>query len=107
MNDDPETADPHDADPHDEKAREDDSRENDDTRDDGARKERAPAEPVDEGPVDEGDVLFAEQGGSWWVVAIGPVMVGAVLAMEITGPGQVHWTVMSMCALILDAFALV
>ncbi|WP_407649836.1 DUF3093 domain-containing protein [Gordonia pseudamarae] len=107
VNDDPETADPHDADPHDEKAREDDSRENDDTRDDGARKERAPAEPVDEGPVDEGDVLFAEQGGSWWVVAIGPVMVGAVLAMEITGPGQVHWTVMSMFALILVAFALV
>ncbi|HQV16758.1 MAG TPA: DUF3093 domain-containing protein [Gordonia sp. (in: high G+C Gram-positive bacteria)] len=68
-------------------------------------------EPLNEekpaAPVDEGEVLFAEQGGSWWVVAIGPVMVGAVLAMEISGPGQVHWPVMSMFGLILVSFSLV
>ncbi|AZG47992.1 DUF3093 domain-containing protein [Gordonia insulae] len=62
-------------------------------------------EPVP--PVDEGEVLFYEPGGSWWVVAIGPVLIGAVLALEIAGPGQVHWPVLSIFAVILIGFSLV
>ena len=73
-----------------------------DTRDGGSQAGQTAAEPAD-----EGEVLFAEQGGSWWIVAIGPVMVGAVLAMEITGPGQVHWPVLSIFAVILVSFSLV
>ncbi len=68
------------------------------------------ADPDDEippEPVDEGELLFYEPGGSWWVVAIGPVLIGAVLAMEIAGPGQVHWPVLIIFAVILIGFSLV
>ncbi|MBD1319081.1 DUF3093 domain-containing protein [Gordonia hankookensis] len=57
--------------------------------------------------VDEGEVLFYEPGGSWWVVSIGPILIGAVLATEIAGPGQVHWPVMMIFAVILVGFSLV
>ncbi|NED59760.1 EbsA family protein, partial [Streptomyces sp. SID10244] len=57
--------------------------------------------------MDEGEVLFYEPGGSWWVVSIGPILIGAVLAMEIAGPGQVHWPVMMIFAVILVGFSLV
>lgn len=60
-------------------------------------------EPV----VEEGETLFYEPGGSWWVTAIGPVLVGAVLIMEIVGPGQVHWAVLSIFAVILIGFSVV
>ncbi|WP_262365668.1 EbsA family protein [Gordonia sp. OPL2] len=58
-------------------------------------------------PIDDGELLFYEPGGSWWVVAIGPVLIGAVLAMEIAGPGQVHWPVLIIFAVILIGFSLV
>ncbi|ROZ98890.1 DUF3093 family protein [Gordonia sp. OPL2] len=57
--------------------------------------------------MDDGELLFYEPGGSWWVVAIGPVLIGAVLAMEIAGPGQVHWPVLIIFAVILIGFSLV
>lgn len=67
-----------------------------------------PETPVpDETPVEPGEVLFYEPGGSWWVVSIGPVLVAAVLIMEITGPGQVHWAVITIFALILIGFSVV
>ncbi|MGC5257492.1 DUF3093 domain-containing protein [Gordonia sp. DT218] len=65
----------------------------------------AAPEPTE--PIDEGEVLFYEPGGSWWVVSIGPILIGAVLAMEIAGPGQVHWPVMMIFAVILVGFSLV
>ncbi|WP_309249733.1 DUF3093 domain-containing protein [Gordonia mangrovi] len=67
----------------------------------------AAAAPTDPSPVDEGELLFYEPGGSWWVVAIGPVLIGAVLAMEIAGPGQVHWLVLGIFAVILVGFSVV
>jgi len=79
----------------------------DEPQDEEPQDEASQAEEVAAEPVDEGEVLFAEQGGSWWIVAIGPVMVGAVLAMEISGPGQVHWPVLSIFAVILVSFSLV
>ncbi|ANY22363.1 hypothetical protein [Gordonia terrae] len=54
-----------------------------------------------------GEILFAESGGSWWVVLIGPILVGAVLAVEITGPGQVHWPVLMIFFVLLLGFSLV
>ncbi|MFT4394521.1 DUF3093 domain-containing protein [Gordonia lacunae] len=54
-----------------------------------------------------GEILFAESGGSWWVVLIGPILVGAVLAMEIAGPGQVHWPVLAIFFVLLLGFSLV
>ena len=44
----------------------------------------------------DGEILFHESGGSWLVVLIGPLLVGAVLLMEILGPGQVHWPVLAI-----------
>ena len=64
-------------------------------------------DPSADEPVDEGEVLFYEPGGSWWVTAIGPVLIGAVLAMEISGPGQVHWLVLGIFAVILIGFSVV
>ncbi|MHC3004178.1 DUF3093 domain-containing protein [Gordonia sp. GN26] len=60
-----------------------------------------------EAEVDPGEVLFYEPGGSRWVVLIGPVLVLAVLIMEIAGPGQVHWPVLVIFLVILFGFSLV
>ncbi|KAF0967057.1 DUF3093 domain-containing protein [Gordonia sp. YY1] len=57
--------------------------------------------------TDPGEVLFYEPGGSRWVVLIGPVLVLAVLVMEILGPGQVHWPVLIIFLVILFGFSLV
>ena len=48
-------------------------------------------DPVADEPaeIEEGEILFDEAGGSWWVVAIGPVMIAAVLIMEIVGGGAI------------------
>lgn len=56
--------------------------------------------------IDPGETLFYEPGGSWWVVLIGPVLIGAVLALEITGPGQIHWPVLSIFFVILTGFSM-
>ncbi|MGC4934360.1 hypothetical protein ACLQ3C_11835 [Gordonia sp. DT30] len=56
-------------------------------------------------PTDRGEMLFYEPGGSWWVTAIGPILVAAVLAMEISGPGQVHWWVIGFFGLIVTGFS--
>ncbi|KNA89504.1 MULTISPECIES: hypothetical protein [Gordonia] len=71
-----------------------------------------PAEPEDPAnpipaPEDRGETLFVEQGGSWWVVAIGPVLAGAVLAMDIAGPGRVHWLWISVLGAIITLFSIV
>lgn len=69
--------------------------------------DNAPATPQADESVDDGEVLFYEPGGSWWVAAIGPILIGAVLAMEISGPGQVHWWVLAIFGIILTGFSLV
>ncbi|MFW0786000.1 DUF3093 domain-containing protein [Gordonia sp. CPCC 206044] len=82
----------------------------DETADDDAADDETTDDAADDAqdePVDEGEVLFYEPGGSWWVVAIGPVLIGAVLALEIAGPGQVHWPVLIIFAVILIGFSLV
>nr|WP_245549784.1 DUF3093 domain-containing protein [Gordonia effusa] len=61
---------------------------------------------ADDTPVDAGETLFYESGGSWWVVLIGPVLVGVVLGMEISGPGQVHWLVLGIFFVVLTGFSL-
>ncbi|GAB83520.1 DUF3093 domain-containing protein [Gordonia rubripertincta] len=69
-----------------------------------------PVEPEEVEPereVDPGEVLFYEPGGSRWVVLIGPVLVLAVMIMEIAGPGQVHWPVLIIFLVILFGFSLV
>lgn len=55
--------------------------------------------------VAPGRVLFRENGGSWWVVSIGPVLVAAVLLMELFGGGQVHWPVLSIFLVIITGFS--
>lgn len=82
------------------------------TTDDPAPDDLASADPTPdppEHPIPEnrGEVLFYEPGGSWWVVAIGPILIGAVLAMEIAGPGQVHWPVIGFFGLIIVGFSIV
>ena len=61
------------------------------------------ADPAD----DLGDILFAEAGGSWWVVMIGPLLVIAVLVLEATGPGSVHWPVLMIFLVVLLGFSVV
>ena len=58
-------------------------------------------------PEERGETLFVEQGGSWWVVAIGPVLAGAVLAMDLVGPGRVHWLWISILGAIVTLFSIV
>lgn len=55
--------------------------------------------------TDPGAVLFSEPGGSWWVVAIGPVLVVAILILEGVGPGSVHWGSMVILGLIITGFS--
>lgn len=57
--------------------------------------------------TEPGELLYYEPGGSWWVVAIGPILVGAVLIMEIVGPGQVHWPIMAIFVAIITGFSVV
>ncbi|WP_439031778.1 DUF3093 domain-containing protein [Gordonia terrae] len=85
----------------------DDATPDDATPDDASPDDASPdnAGPDREAPV--GEVLFYEPGGSWWVVLIGPFLVGGVLAMEIAGPGQVHWPVLAIFFVILLGFSVV
>ena len=53
----------------------------------------------------DGEILFHESGGSWLVVLIGPLLVGAVLLMEILGPGQVHWPVLMIFLVVIGGFS--
>jgi hypothetical protein len=55
----------------------------------------------------DGEVLFYEPGGSWWVVAIGPVLCLALLITEITGGGKIHWPALLVFAVIIGGFSLV
>ena len=52
-------------------------------------------------PEDVGEVLLAESGRGWWPIAIGPLLVGAVLTMEALGPGQIHWPVMMIFLIVI------
>lgn len=54
----------------------------------------------------EGETVFYEPGGAWWTVAIGPLLVLAVLIMEITGPGPVHWPVLLVFGVVIVGFSL-
>ncbi|MFT3716833.1 MAG: DUF3093 domain-containing protein [Gordonia sp. (in: high G+C Gram-positive bacteria)] len=55
--------------------------------------------------LDPGRTLFFERGGSPWIVAIGPIMVAAVLIMEIIGGGRVHWPILTLFGVILIGFS--
>ncbi|MBA4023188.1 MAG: hypothetical protein C0482_12570 [Gordonia sp.] len=57
--------------------------------------------------ADEGEVLYAESGGAWWVVAIGPVLCLIVLITEIIGGGKLHWPALLVFALVIGGFSLV
>ncbi|MFT4125492.1 MAG: DUF3093 domain-containing protein [Gordonia sp. (in: high G+C Gram-positive bacteria)] len=72
---------------------------------DPAAEDAAPA--AESEPTAPGAVLFSEPGGSWWVVAIGPVLIIAVLVMEISGPGQVHWPVITIFGAIVVGFSII
>ena len=63
----------------------------------------APAEPA---TVERGETLFYEQGGSRWVIAIGPVMLALTLALEIAGGGRIHWEVLLIFGVILIGFSI-
>ena len=52
-------------------------------------------------PEDVGEVLLAESGSGWWPIAIGPLLVGAVLTMEALGPGQIHWPVVMIFLIVI------
>ncbi|MGZ8177033.1 DUF3093 domain-containing protein [Williamsia sp. SKLECPSW1] len=56
-------------------------------------------------PSERGDVLFRESGGSWWVVLLGPALIAAVVAVEASGPGRVHWPVLSIFFVVLTGFS--
>ncbi|MBT0565974.1 DUF3093 domain-containing protein [Williamsia sp. CHRR-6] len=62
---------------------------------------------ADRGADERGEVLFHESGGSWWALTVGPLLVGAVVAVEASGPGQIHWPVLSIFFVILTGFAAV
>ncbi|MGW6035338.1 DUF3093 domain-containing protein [Gordonia terrae] len=97
------TADPAGSEPDPETEPQTDAPESDAPEFDGTDSDAPAPDPVE--PA--GEVLFAESGGSWWVVLIGPILVGAVLAVEITGPGQVHWPVLMIFFVLLLGFSLV
>lgn len=50
-------------------------------------------------------MLFRESGGSWFVVLIGPLLIAAVVAVEASGPGRIHWPVLSIFFVILTGFS--
>ncbi|WP_245569639.1 EbsA family protein [Gordonia shandongensis] len=54
---------------------------------------------------DPGQTLLYEPGGKWWVVAIGPVLIAAILILEITGGGAIHWEVFTFFGVILVGFS--
>ncbi|WYY09589.1 DUF3093 domain-containing protein [Gordonia hydrophobica] len=55
-------------------------------------------------PIDPGETLLYESGGSWWVVSIGPIMILAILILEILGKGRIHWGVLLIFGSILVGF---
>lgn len=57
-------------------------------------------------PEDVGDTLFYEPGGSWWVVAIGPVLLALTLWLEIAGKGRIHWEVLTIFGVVLIGFSI-
>lgn len=69
--------------------------------------DRTGDEAADDEAHDEGEVLYAEPGGSWWVVAIGPVLCLIVLITEIFGGGRLHWPALLVFALVIGGFSLV
>ena len=58
--------------------------------------------PDEEG---RGETLMSEPGGSWWVVAIGPVLIAAILALEIAGKGRIHWEVLAIFGSLIVGFS--
>lgn len=56
--------------------------------------------------IEQGETLFHEEGGSTWVIAIGPVMLALTLALEIAGGGRIHWEVLTIFGVILIGFSI-
>ncbi|WP_424325849.1 DUF3093 domain-containing protein [Gordonia sp. (in: high G+C Gram-positive bacteria)] len=84
-----------------------DDQSSDDAASDEVDTEETPNEPADKPePVDPGETLFYEPGGSWWVVAIGPVLIIATLVMEILGKGRIHWEVLTIFGVVLIGFSI-
>jgi len=65
-----------------------------DGADEGVDDDEAPDDGLSPVPDDVGAVLYFEKGSGWWPLAVGPILIAAVLIMEALGPGQVHWPVM-------------
>jgi hypothetical protein len=65
------------------------------------------AHPDDGATEDEGEIVYAESGGSVWVVAIGPLLCLSVLIMEIIGGGRLHWPVLLVFAVLIGGFSMV
>ncbi|MGO3328078.1 DUF3093 domain-containing protein [Gordonia sp. (in: high G+C Gram-positive bacteria)] len=55
---------------------------------------------------ERGETLFYEEGGSKWIIAIGPVMLALTLALEIAGGGRIHWEVLTIFGVILIGFSI-
>ncbi len=65
-----------------------------------------PEESAAEIPADPGAVLFDEPGGSKLAIWIGPVMIAAVLVLEIVGGGRIHWEVLTIFGVVLIGFGM-
>ena len=82
------------------------------TPDDGSAADDAESSAGDTAPdapapvAERGETLFYEQGGSKWVIAIGPVMLALTLALEIAGGGRIHWEVLLIFGVILIGFSI-
>ncbi len=64
-----------------------------------------PVADTEKHPVDEGETLFYEPGGSWLVVAIGPILLALTLWLEIAGKGRIHWEVLTIFGVVLIGFS--
>ncbi|GAC56851.1 hypothetical protein GOHSU_14_00180 [Gordonia hirsuta DSM 44140 = NBRC 16056] len=72
---------------------------------DSAGQAAAPAQETTEETA-AGRVLFDEPGGSTAVIWIGPLMIVAVLILEIVGQGRIHWEILTIFAVILVGFGM-
>lgn len=54
--------------------------------------------------VDPSEILFDEPGGSKAAIWIGPVLIAAVVALEIIGGGRIHWEVLTIFGVVLVGF---
>ncbi|GAA4664219.1 DUF3093 domain-containing protein [Gordonia humi] len=68
--------------------------------------EPVPAVPPVPQAVERGETLFYEEGGSRWIILIGPVMLALTFGLEIAGGGRIHWEVLLIFGVILIGFSI-